>query len=174
MCALAAHLAHADGIMQVQAGDAWDFYALYDAAGARITIPAPAMRSPVPPADRAVHSIAPPVDVAGVPVEPSRELLAPVAREAIALVVAAVPEGFRQALLTVSVDVQGGKARFFVNLVASDAAGELTAVEPSQKLFEAVATMIGEQRRQGGSAWRRLVARLRATERGASIEVEVT
>ena len=107
------------------------------------------------------------------PLEPPRELVSPVAVEAIGLVQASLPEGFRQALVTVVVDLQAAKARLFVHVAAIDARGDLQSLDPSQRLFEAVVAMIGEHRRRGGAAMRKLVLRLRPTERGASIEVTV-
>jgi hypothetical protein len=108
------------------------------------------------------------------PREPPRELLLPVAQEALAIVCGALPKGFRQALLTIALDVRGAKARFFVHLVALDPEAELVALDPSQALFDAVATLIGDERRYAGGAWHKLVLRLRTTERGASIEARVS
>jgi hypothetical protein len=177
LCALAANLARADGVVRTQEGDVWSFYALYDAGARRAadgSVPAPPSTFPPPAALRALQSLPPPqIHEMGTASEPSRELVTPVAQEAMVVLRGAMPHGFTQALLTVNVDVANGKARFFVHLVALDAAGDLAPLDPSQRLFDAVATMIGEHRRRGGGDWRKLVLRMRATERGASIDVRV-
>ena len=85
----------------------------------------------------------------------------------------ALPHGFKQALLVVTVDQQANKGRFLVQLVASDAQGDLVALEPARDLLDATAKMIAEDARDGNVRWRRLVARLTATGRGASVAVEV-
>ena len=69
VCALAAHLANAEGLLRLQEGDDWSFMALYDAGGARMSIAAPPLASTIPPAaDRYSQSLPPP-DVA--PVSPT-------------------------------------------------------------------------------------------------------
>lgn len=105
--------------------------------------------------------------------DPSRELVQPMASQALALVAQALPDGFHQALLVVNVDVVEGKARFFTQLVASDARYELQALDTSKGLLEAVARMIGEDARSGNGRWRRLVLRMARTERGAAVDVKI-
>jgi hypothetical protein len=176
VCALGAHLAGADGVLRLASGQDWAFYALYDAPGKLSTIRAPRVSStPPPPAARAAQSLPPgalPPVVA--PTEPPRELVSPVAVELMSTVQAVLPGGFRQALLAVVIDAQAGKARVFLHVTALDSGGELVSVDPSQRLFDAVVAMITEQRRRGGSDVRKLVIRLRTTERGASVDVSVS
>lgn len=105
--------------------------------------------------------------------EPSRAIFFPVAQLALGSVAAAMPQGFHQALLSITLDLAEAKSRFFVQLVASDARGELVSLDPSRELLDATGKMIGDDARDGNGRWRRLVARLRATARGASVDVEV-
>ncbi|MEO7097192.1 MAG: DUF6882 domain-containing protein [Polyangiales bacterium] len=105
--------------------------------------------------------------------QPSRATFFPLAQLALGHVAAVLPGGFRQALLVITIDVQASKGRFFVQLVASDARGDLLSLEPSRDLLDATARFIGEDAREGNSRWRRLVARLTATAKGASVDVEV-
>ena len=105
--------------------------------------------------------------------EPTREIFFPVAQCALAAVAHAMSHGFKQALLVVTIDLKETKGRFLVQLVASDANGDLVALEPARDLLDATAKMIADDARDGNGRWRRLVARLTATERGASVAVEV-
>jgi hypothetical protein len=186
VCELGAYLAGAEGLLRLQQGDDWDFFALYDAPGARITIQAPPMSSAPPPATRAAVSLPPPpatplstlsplAPLAPVPSrEPARELVAPVGVEAMQVVRGALPRGFQQALLTVVIDLQAGKARLFLHLAATDLAGDIAAPDPSQRLFDAVVAMIAEHRRRGGADLHKLLLRLRPSERGASLDLTVS
>jgi hypothetical protein len=76
-------------------------------------------------------------------------------------------------MLTVMIDARGEKARLFVHLAASDANGDLQALDASQPLFDAVVAMVSEQRRRGGADLHKLVLRVKPTERGASVDVSV-
>jgi hypothetical protein len=116
----------------------------------------------------------PPVAPAAPIREPSRELFMPVATAALADIVSAAP-GFGQALVVVRVEVESvsSKGRFFVQLVCSDEVGELVALDPSRALLDAAAKFIGDDARDGNGRWKKLVARLRPTPRGASVDVEV-
>jgi len=175
ICALGAHLAGADGLLRLADGDDWAFYALYEAPGRHITIRMPRVSTtPPPPAARQAQSLPPPpvAPLPAVAAEPPRELVSPVAVELMSTVQAEL-RGFTQALLTVVIDAQGGKARVFVHVAAIDADGDIVSIDPSQRLFDAVVTMIGEQRRRGGADVRKLNVRLRPTDRGASVDVTV-
>jgi len=192
VCGVAAHMARADGVERLHDGDSWAYYALFEGSVAKLqlTIPPPRPTSrPAPPmASRAMQSIPPPGDssnpvlppppaLPGVatapPAQPGREAFTPVAQEAAAVVHRALTR-YHQALLTVTVDRQRDKTRFFVHLAASDADGDLVSLDPTQKLCDAVATMIEDQRRAGAAGWRKLVARLRPSDRGAQVEVRVS
>lgn len=179
VCAAAASIAGAEGYLCLPRGEDWEFFALYDAPGARMTIPAPPQRSVAPPPAAHAGTTLPPPPVAPAPAvpapvrEPPRELVSPVAGEVMRDVQAALPGGFQQAMLTVVIDAQGPKARLFVHLAAADPVGDLHALDPSQTLFDAVVTMVTEHRRQGGGALRKLVLRLRRSERGGAIDVRV-
>jgi hypothetical protein len=178
ICQLAAHLAGAEGLFRLDDGDDSSFFALYDAPRSQITIPAPPITTrTLPPAAHSSRSLPPPAPTPSspaLPAEPPRELVSPVAVETMAVVHAALPRGFRQALLTVVIDAQGEKARVFVSVTAADAQGDLVSLDASQRLFEAVVTMVSEQRRRGGADLRKLAMRLRPTERGASVDVTVS
>lgn len=106
--------------------------------------------------------------------EPNREIFMPVATAALADIVSVSP-GFGQALVVVRVEIESvtSKGRFFVQLVCSDDVGELVALDPSRALLDAAAKFIGDDVRDGNGRWKKLVARLRPTPRGASVDVEV-
>jgi hypothetical protein len=195
VCVVAANMARADGVATLLEGDEWVFYALFeaDASKLQLTIPPPMPTTrPAPPAaQRAVQSIPPPADSSSpflppppampriasatgqTGMQPGREVFTPVAQEAASVVYRAL-DTYTQALLTVIVDRQPDKTRFFVHLAVSDDGGDLVSLDPSQKLCDAVATMIEDQRRSGGGGWRKLVARLKPSERGALVDVRVT
>jgi hypothetical protein len=128
-----------------------------------------------PPPPRMPSQMSPPMHTApAAPIrEPSREGFLPVATVALAAVAHALPGGFKQALIVVTLDQRESKGRFLVQLVATDARGDLVALEPARELLDATAKMIADDAREGNGRWRRLVARLTATERGASVAVEV-
>jgi len=67
--------------------------------------------------------------------------------------------GFRQALLVVSVDTQGEKARFFTQIVLQNERGDLEAIETTRAVLDAVAALIAEDARSGNARWRRLSIR---------------
>ncbi len=129
---------------------------------------------PAPPRLPSHTPTPPPLVVSRAPIrEPSRETFMPVAQAALGDVTSTVP-GFGQALVVVRVEVDAhGKGRFFVQLVAANAAGDLTPVDPSRALLDAVAKLIADDARDGNGRWRRLSARLRPTPRGASVDLEV-
>ena len=138
-----------------------------------MTIPAPPISSGArPPPRRTRPARCPRRELAPAPpnarAEPPRELVSPVAVETMSVVQSSLPAGFRQALLTVMIDARGEKARLFVHLAASDSNGDLQSLEPSQKLFDAVVTLVTEQRRRGGADVNKLVLRVKPTDRGAS------
>jgi hypothetical protein len=178
LCSLAAHLVGADGMLQLDDGEDTAFFVLYDATGSHITIPAPPVSSrSLHPAEHLSRSLPPP-GVAPVassaPAEPPRELVSPVAVETMSVVQASLPNGFRQALLTVVIDARGEKARLFVHLAVADLDGDLQSLDSSQRLFDAVVAMVSEQRRRGGADLHKLVLRVKPTDRGASVDVTVT
>ena len=125
--------------------------------------------APRPSAVPAVSSAAPSAPIR----EPSREAFFPVAQQALAAIAVALPQGFHQALLVITLDLQESKSRFFLQLVASDDQGNLVSLDPSRELFEATGKMIAEDARSGNGRWRKLAARLSATSRGAAVDVEV-
>ena len=192
LCALGAYLAGAEAYVRIPQGDDWTYFALWDAARNQGSVaapppggsvPAPAVRlmqslppaaSPEPPAPASpstpAPSSAPPATPPAGP-DLSREHVSAVASEAMRVVHAALPQGFRQALVTVVVDAQAGKARLFAHLAAVDAAGDLHSLDPSQRLFESVVALVTEQHRRAGASSPKIVLRLRSTERGASIEL---
>jgi len=131
----------------------------------------------IPPAPRAPAPVpqTPPAQLAvNLPVrDPAREIFMPVAQTALADVAASTP-GFQQALVVVRVEIAtNGKHRFFVQLVASDAEGDLVSLDPSRTLLDAVTKMIADDARDGNGRWSKLAARLRPTARGASVDLDV-
>jgi len=180
LCALAAHLAGADGLLRLDEGEDSSFFVLYDATGSHITIPAPPISAHWPTPAQHLSRSWPPQEVVpvrssvpAVPAEPPRELVSPVAVETMKVVQSSLPGGFRQALLTVVIDAHGEKARLFIHLAASDLDGDLRSLDPSQNLFDAVVAMVSEQRRRGGADLNKLVLRVKPTDRGASVDVTV-
>jgi hypothetical protein len=123
-------------------------------------------RSPIPKAPATPPPAALPIR------EPSREVLMPLVQPALGTIAAALP-GFRQALVVLTVDVDGGKGRFSLQLVGADAAGDLQVIDPPSALLEASAKLIGDDARSGNGRWRRLIVRLSSTARGASVSVTV-
>jgi serine/threonine protein kinase len=92
--------------------------------------------------------------------DPSRALLQPFADAALADLGTAVPNGFKQAVVIVTLDVEKGKARFFAQLVATDEHGDLWTPEASMDLVRAAGTLIAEDARDGNGRWQRLVVKL--------------
>jgi hypothetical protein len=187
LCALAAHLAGAEAYVRIPQGEDFTYFALWDASRNPPSIAAPPPGSSVPaPALRASHSLAPAApaspsataspSASASPSSPpgaelSREHVSAVASEAIRVVQASLPQGFRQALVTVVVDAHAAKARIFTHLAALDAAGNLHSLDPSQRMFESVVALVSEHHRRAGASLPKIVLRLRSTERGASIEL---
>ncbi|MGZ3452743.1 MAG: DUF6882 domain-containing protein [Polyangiales bacterium] len=130
--------------------------------------------SPVIPPPPRVPTPPPPAITAAIR-EPNRAIFMPVASAALADLVSVAP-GFGQALVVVRVEVESAssKGRFFVQLVCSDESGELVSLDPSRALLDAAAKFIGDDVRDGNGRWKKLVARLRPTPRGASVDVEVS
>lgn len=111
-----------------------------------------------------------PRPTAALPVrEIRRELFLPVAQAALAEVVQQM-SGFRQALLVVRIDLEQAKGRFVVQLVGLDGAGDLHSLDASRPLVDGVAKLIADDSRDGNGRWKKLVVRMRQTERGASVE----
>jgi len=99
--------------------------------------------------------------------EPPRELFLPVAQRALSTLDFAHP-GFREALIVITKEADG--PRFSLELVATARDGRLVAVDPPRELIEAAARMTNAE---AGGKFRRLIARLVPSERGASVDVEV-
>jgi len=105
--------------------------------------------------------------------DPARTIFMPLAQLALGDVAATVP-GFGQALLVIRIDnTSGNKGRYVVQLVALDPDGDLIALDPSRALLEAAGKMIADDVRDGNGRWLKLAARLRPTERGASVDLDV-
>jgi hypothetical protein len=189
---VAAHIAKADGLLREPDEDGVAFFALYDAplppgsastrnvhhsAPPPYSIAAPPMPASPPSMAPPVRTIAPPAPAPAVdgepPHEPDRDLFTAVAQHALSAIAVALPNGFTQALVTVALDSRDGKVRFFVQIVAMSAGGDLVSIDATRDLYEATATMITEDIKRGGGRWKKLVGRLRRTARGASIEVEM-
>ena len=105
--------------------------------------------------------------------EPSRERVMPMAKLGLAAVVSALPAGFQQALVTLDLSVQNGRARFFVFVVASDHECNLVAIPTPQGMMEAARELIAEDARRGNGRWKRLIARLINKPTGVSLSIEV-
>lgn len=101
--------------------------------------------------------------------EPKRPVLQPLADAAVAELVHAVPVGFRKAVVIVTLDLEKQKARFFVQLVATDETGELWCPDASPELVRAAGAMIADDARDGNGRWQRLVLRLQRGSREAVV-----
>lgn len=171
---VAAHLAHARAMIRRDENDQVAYYALFDAKPVRgvirfaadpiRTLPPSAVVSPsrsLPPPPLDTRASQPPTSLSVRPLrEPYREFLEPVAQVAERLLRRACPFGFRQALVSVSIDTTRDKARFFVQLVVLDSRGDLEAIDGSKELLDAVGTFISEDVRSGNARWRKFTMRL--------------
>lgn len=123
--------------------------------------PDPSQR-PLPPSAPALAALAPVR-------EPTRAVVQPLADAALAELTRAVPVGFRKAIMILTLDVEKGKARFFVQLVATDETGELWSPDASMDLVRAAGGMIAEDARDGNGRWQRLVLRFQRGSREAVV-----
>ena len=101
--------------------------------------------------------------------EPKRLIVQPLADAAVAELAQSIPVGFRKAVLIVTLDVEKSKARFFIQLVATDETGELWSPDASSDLVRAAGSMIAEDARDGNGRWQRLVLRLQQGSREAAV-----
>ena len=101
--------------------------------------------------------------------EPKLSLVQPLADGAATELSREVPGGFREAVVVVTLDVEKGKARYFVQVVACDASGELWTPDASMDLVQLAGALIAEDARDGNGRWQRLVLRLRQGRREAII-----
>jgi hypothetical protein len=139
---------------------------------------APAMQSPLmslfPGAHPSPDASAPGNPPAEKPVQlPARDLIRPVAQHAHGMVLQHMPDGFHQAVMVLYVEVRGGKLRFSALVVASDPRGNLTVLDPSTDLMQAVQTLLAEDARSGNGRWTRLTIHLTSTPSGAALDVHV-
>jgi hypothetical protein len=188
LAGLAAHLAGADGIVEMEEAREGDdlkhaFYALFDTwkgaprtksaspfAVSR-TLPPPTAAVSVPPAPRMPSIPTPAVPIrpmgAGAVHEPAPTLLEGLVPSLWLALQAAGQSAFRQALLVISVDMQGEKARFFTQIVVQSERGDLEPVDTTRAVLDAVAAVIAEDARSGNGRWRRLSVRFWRNERGS-------
>jgi hypothetical protein len=172
---LGAHLATARGLLRCDVGARTTWLALFDARGVRET-----MRPPRPLKEHAPIQTMPPAGLGGHPAAmPMRPVRTPAQRR-LQQVVSALRDdlrasfmGFREALLTVRIDVRQDKARFVVQLAVADGDGRLQVLEPSMPLMEATARFIRADSDEGNGRWQRLVLRLSSDALGANVD-EVT
>jgi serine/threonine-protein kinase len=80
-----------------------------------------------------------------------------------------VPGGFEQAVAIITLDVEKGKARFFVQLVATNPLGDLFTPAASMDLVRAAGAAIADDAKDGNGRWLRLVIRLKRGEARASV-----
>jgi hypothetical protein len=189
-----AHVARAEGVVRIADEYGVSLVALFEGALDVRAQPGASPQGPTALAPaRANYSVAAPVSapqiqaaisrvktIAGAQTaavakvrDPSREVVAPLVQAGLGLAAAQMPQGFTQAMLIVVVETRDSKARFFVQLAAVDAAGELVSIDTTKELQDTAAKMIADDARSGNGRWGKMVVRLRRTERGASVEVTV-
>ncbi len=115
-----------------------------------------------------------PAPLSNAPVgEPRREVLAPLLQTAFGIASGAMPNGLTEVLLVVIVDVLESGARYLVQMVALTPQLQLVSLDSSLELAKATEQMLEADVASGNGRWSKLVARMRRTERGAQVEVEV-
>lgn len=133
-----------------------------------VATPPAAKRGPVRESQRDLVAAAPIVR------EPTAAILAPLVKAATNELGRAIPGGFAQAVVILTLDVvDKTKARFFVQLVGSDSHGDLWTPDASLALVKVGAQLIGDDARDGNGRWLRLVVRVHAGGQEASV-VDVT
>jgi serine/threonine-protein kinase len=88
---------------------------------------------------------------------PDRAHLEPLVECALADLAREVGDSFREASVIVTVDAHGGKARYFVLIVAVDDAGALRVIRSSIDSLRACGHLIGADARAGNGRWKRIV-----------------
>jgi serine/threonine protein kinase len=102
--------------------------------------------------------------------EPKAAILKPLVDRARAELDQAVPGGLERAVVIVTLDVEKGRARFFVQLVATDASGELWTPDASMDLVTVAGAAIANDARDGNGRWQRLVLRVQRHSSTATIQ----
>jgi hypothetical protein len=159
---MVAYFRRAAGVMRRHEGPYVSFYAIHPLDDTQVsasssrsqgewTLPPPAVES-LPPARIATPRRG----------EPDRELLAPIAQLAVRAVDRALPGGFGQVLITVTVDGAEGGGGVAVTIVASDRRGDLVAVDNPSGLFEQVTRLLRADAASGNCRWGKLILRVRA------------
>lgn len=138
--------------------------------GADMEIPVSRDRWFEPAAEPAQASQAPPRPIR----EPGRDLVMPIANLVLTAVVAAIPQGFQQALLVVDVTVTDTRARFSAVIVALDQAGELMAIATPQSVMDAIGGLIVEDVKSGNGRWKRLLVKLSQREHRVTMQVSIS
>ena len=101
--------------------------------------------------------------------EPKAKVLAPLVEAAAQLLAGEVPGGFAQAVVIVQLEVDGQRARFFVQIVATDANADLWTPEATPDVGRAAAKVIADDALDGNGRWTRLVLRLQRASREALV-----
>ncbi len=105
--------------------------------------------------------------------EPARDLVMPIANMALTAIVAALPQGFQQAMLVIDVTVTDGRARYSAVIVALDVPGNLVAVPTPQAVMDGIGGLIVEDARSGNGRWKRLLVRLSQKEHRVTLQIDV-
>jgi hypothetical protein len=205
LCAVAAHLAGAKGLVSVEDAHGALFVALFDSPGTGgsmslfpppSVVPAaprvPDFEAPPPSDGSRRYSISAPLILATSPIrvpsfpirsaapspnapvtEPTRDVLAPLLQTAFAIASGAMPDGVVEVMLIIIVDVMRDEARYIVQLVALTPTMQLVSLDSSMELAEATERMLEADGASGNGRWSKLAVRMRRTERGAQVEVDV-
>lgn len=167
LVALGGHFAQARGVWRSEQGGVTTWLALFPAplhpAPRSIVTPAP-IRT-VPPPSLGAPSFASPASPVAPPSLGRIQQLAEAARLDLRMNFA----GFREALVTLRIDLRQERARFVVQACVIDGDGLLEVLEPSAGMMDACTRFILEDATSGNGRWRKLTFRLAADALGASV-----
>jgi len=172
---VACYLGRAHALLARAEGAQIAYYALYESASSLERAMTEPHHKPTPPpavtmAPRYAQSMPPPPvapkppSQAPAPLktpvkEPALELVFPVAVAAAIAIRRALGGSFQSAMMVIVIDTSREKARFYTQLAAISALGELEAPDTGRELMEAVTAMIVSDSKTGNGRWHKLIVR---------------